>query len=122
MERISLTPRRTLSYRIAESGALRIAFWLFIYAASAILVAYLLGAIWGAGNETMSLGGGTAHGSAFQEGTIRLMAYSSVPTGLISFTLILWSLRSKNVIAGTSASHVGQVSLVTARQMVTREC
>ena len=75
-----------------NAAALRIAFWLFIYAALAILVAYLLGAIWGAGNETMSLGGGTAHGSGFQEGTIRLVAYSSAPTGLISFALILWGL------------------------------
>jgi len=73
-------------------AALRISFWLFIYAAFAILVAYLLGAIWGAGNETMSLGGGTAHGSTVQEGTIRLVAYSSAPTGLISFALVLWGL------------------------------
>ena len=75
-----------------NAAALRIAFWLFIYAAFAILVAYLLGAIWGAGNETMSLGGGTAHGSGFQEGTIRLVAYSSAPTGLTSFALVLWGL------------------------------
>src|SRR5215475_13299365 len=75
-----------------KAAALRIALWLFIYAAFAILVAYLLGAIWGAGNETMSLGGGTAHGSAIQEGTIRLVAYSSAPTGLISFVLVLWGL------------------------------
>jgi (hydroxyamino)benzene mutase len=75
-----------------NTAALRIAFWFFIYAAFAILVAYLLGAIWGAGNETMSLGGGTAHGSAFQEGTIRLVAYSCAPTGLISFALVLWGL------------------------------
>jgi hydroxylaminobenzene mutase len=75
-----------------NAAALRIAFWFFIYAAFTILVAYLLGAIWGAGNETMSLGGGTAHGSAFQEGTIGLVAYSSAPTGLISFVLVLWGL------------------------------
>src|SRR5262249_17753222 len=60
-------------------------------------VAYLLGAIWGAGNETMSLGGGTAHGSAFQEGTIRLVAYSSAPTLLRARSV--GSLRSKDVIA-----------------------
>jgi len=75
-----------------NAAALRIAFWLFIYAAFAILVAYLLGAIWAAGNETMSLRGGATHGSAFQEGTIRLVAYSSAPTGLISFALVLWGL------------------------------
>jgi len=69
--------------------ALRIAFWLFVYGAFAILIAYLLAAVWGAGNETMPLVAGTAHGSAFQEGTIRLVGYSSGPTGLISFALIL---------------------------------
>src|SRR5215475_11502936 len=31
----------------------RIAFWLLIYAAFAILAAFVMGAIWGAGNETM---------------------------------------------------------------------
>jgi len=72
--------------------ALRMAFWLFVYGAFAILMAYLLAAIWGAGNETMPLGAGAAHGNAFQEGTIRFVAYSSGPTGLISFALILWGL------------------------------
>jgi len=71
----------------------RIAFWLFIYAAFAILAAFVMGAIWGAGNETMPLAAGTAHGSAFQETVIRVAAYSSAPTGLISFALISWGLR-----------------------------
>jgi (hydroxyamino)benzene mutase len=71
----------------------RIAFWLFIYAAFAILAAFVMGAVWGAGNETMPLAAGTAHGSAFQETVIRVVAYSSAPTGLISFALILWGLR-----------------------------
>jgi hydroxylaminobenzene mutase len=52
------------------------AFWLFLYGAFAILIAYLLAAIWGAGNETMPLGAGTAHGTVFQENTIRILAYS----------------------------------------------
>src|SRR5262245_51279253 len=77
-----------------DAATLRIAFWFFIYGGFAILVAYLLGAIWGAGNETMPLGAGTAHGTAFQERTIRLIAYSSGPTGLISFVLILWGFRT----------------------------
>jgi len=72
--------------------ALRVAFWLFVYGAAAILMAYLLAAIWGAGNETMPLAAGAARGSAAHEGTIRLVAYSSGPTGLISFALILWGL------------------------------
>lgn len=47
----------------------------------------------GAGKETMRLAAGTAHGTAFQEAVIRGVAYSSAPTGLISFSLILWGLR-----------------------------
>jgi len=71
----------------------RIAFWLLIYSALAILAAYLTAATWGAGNETMPLAAGAAHGSAFQEAVIKVVAYSSAPTGLISFALILWGLR-----------------------------
>jgi hydroxylaminobenzene mutase len=71
----------------------RIAFWLLIYSTFAILAAYVIGAIWGAGNETMQLAAGAAHGSAFQETVIRVVAYSSAPTGLISFALILRGLR-----------------------------
>jgi hypothetical protein len=56
--------------------------------------AFVMGAIWGAGNETMPLAAGTAHGSAFQETVIRVVAYSSAPTGVISFALISWGLRS----------------------------
>jgi hydroxylaminobenzene mutase len=83
--------------------ALRAAFWLFIYAAFAILSAYLLGAFWGAGNETMRLGGGTAHGSALQEAIIKVMAYSSAPTGIISFALILRGLLHRNDASVRSA-------------------
>lgn len=78
-------------------GALasRIAFWLLIYSAFAILAAYVMGAVWGAGNETMTLAAGASHGSAFQELVIRFVAYSSAPTGIISFAIILWGLRHK---------------------------
>jgi hydroxylaminobenzene mutase len=72
----------------------RVAFWLLIYSAVAILTAYVLGGVWGAGNETMRLAAGTAHGTAFQEILIKGIAYSSAPTGLISFGLILWGLRA----------------------------
>jgi (hydroxyamino)benzene mutase len=61
-----------------------------------IIAAYLLGAIWGAGNSTMPLAAGTAHGSDFQEAVIRIVAYSSAPTGIVSFALILWGLRVGN--------------------------
>ena len=76
--------------------AARIAFWSFIYSAFAILAAYMMAATWGAGNETMALAAGAAHGSAFQEAVIKNVAYSSAPTGLISFALMLWGLRMAN--------------------------
>jgi len=72
----------------------RIAFWSLIYSAFAILAAYFMAAAWGAGNETMPLAAGAAHGSALQESVIKVVAYSSAPTGLISFALILWGLRA----------------------------
>jgi (hydroxyamino)benzene mutase len=33
----------------------RVAFWLLAYSTFAILAAYVLGAVWGAGNETMAV-------------------------------------------------------------------
>lgn len=71
----------------------RITFWLLIYSAFAILAAYVMASAWGAGQQTMPLAAGAAHGSAFQEAVIKIVAYSSAPTGLISFALILWGLR-----------------------------
>ena len=74
-------------------ATLRLAFWTLVYSSLAIVAAYLLGAIWGAGNSTMPLAAGTAHGSASQETIIKIVAYSSAPTGIVSFVLILWGLR-----------------------------
>ena len=82
-----------------EAAASRIAFWLLVYSTFAILAAYVLAATWGAGNETMPLAAGTAHGSAFQETAIKSVAYSSAPTCLIAFVLVLWGLR------GDAGSH-----------------
>jgi hydroxylaminobenzene mutase len=77
------------------SSASRAAFWLLIYSTFAILAAYVLAAVWGAGNETMPLAAGPARGSSLQETAIRVVAHSSAPTGLTSFVLILWGLRSR---------------------------
>ena len=74
----------------------RLAFWMLTYSSLAIVAAYLLGAIWGAGNSTMPLAAGTAHGSNFQEAVIKIVAYSSAPTGIVSFALILWGLGIGN--------------------------
>lgn len=73
--------------------ASRVAFWLLVYSTFAILAAYVLGAFCGAGNETMTMAAGAAHGSPMQEAAIKVVAYSSAPTGIISFALILWGLR-----------------------------
>lgn len=60
----------------------RLAFWLLIYSALAILIAYVLGTVWGAGSETMRLAAGTD---------------SSASTDLVAFALILWGLRIEAV-------------------------
>jgi hydroxylaminobenzene mutase len=78
--------------RLGPGGA-RVSFWLLLYSAFAILVAFVLASLWSAGNETMPLAADGAHGSVFQEGVIRWVAYSSAPTGIASFALILWGLR-----------------------------
>ena len=75
----------------------RLAFWCSVYATFAILAAYTLAAVLGVGNETIKLMGelphGLTHGTTFQEMSIEVLAYSSAPTGLTAFALILWGLR-----------------------------
>jgi hydroxylaminobenzene mutase len=73
--------------------ASRVAFWLLVYSTCAILAAYVLGAFWGAGNGTMPMAAGAAHGSHIQETVVKIVGYSSAPTGITSFALILWGLR-----------------------------
>ena len=87
-----LWPR--LSLRLIAS---RVAFWCLLYSAVAILAAYTIAAAWGVGNETIVLAGelphGLHHGTAFQETLIKILSYSSAPTGLVAFALVLWGLR-----------------------------
>lgn len=71
----------------------RIAFWTYIYSSFATLVPYAMAAVWGAGNSTMPLAAGAAHGSAFQEAIIKVVLYSAAPTFLVSVALIIWGLR-----------------------------
>jgi len=75
----------------------KVAFWCLIYSTLSILAAYTVAAFWGVGIETISLMGelphGLAQGSRFQETFIKVLAYSSAPTGLTAFGLILWGLR-----------------------------
>ena len=75
----------------------RIAFWCLVYSTLAILIAYTFAAGWGVGLETIRLMGelphGLSHGTAAQETFIAMLAYSSAPTGLTAFGIILWGLR-----------------------------
>jgi hydroxylaminobenzene mutase len=77
--------------------AAKVAFWSLIYSALTILAAYTIAAFWGVGIETISLMGelprGLTRGTRFQETVIKTFAYSSAPTGLTAFVLILWGLR-----------------------------
>jgi len=85
-QRLNLGPR-----------TLQVAFWCTVYSTLAILTAYVIAALWGVGNETITLMGelphGLSRGSAFQETLIKVVAYSSAPTGLAAFALIIWGLR-----------------------------
>lgn len=76
--------------------ASRTAFWTYLYSSFATLVPYVLAAVWGAGNSTISLAAGTAHGSAFQEAIIKVVLYSAAPTFFIAMALILWGLRLRD--------------------------
>lgn len=78
--------------------AARAAFWLLVYSTFAILASYVLGAFWGAGNESMPMAAGAAHGTPVQEGLIKLLAYSSAPAGVVCFVLIIWGLRMPSAL------------------------
>jgi hydroxylaminobenzene mutase len=73
-----------------------IAFWTFLYSSFATLIPFVLAALWGAGNTTIPLAAGAAHGSAIQETTIKIVLYSAAPPFFISMALILWGLRIGN--------------------------
>jgi hydroxylaminobenzene mutase len=73
--------------------ALRIAFWFLLYSSVAILSAYVIASVFGAGNETLPLAASAAHGSPLEEELIRVIAYSSAPTGIVAFGIALWGLR-----------------------------
>ena len=83
-----LWPRLDLS-----ATASRIALWMYIYSSFATLIPFILAAVWGAGNTTIPLAAGAAHGSAFQEAVIKIILYSAAPPFFISMALILWGLR-----------------------------
>jgi (hydroxyamino)benzene mutase len=71
----------------------RIAFWGYVYSSFATLVPYVLAALWGAGNTTIPLAAGAAHGTAIQEAIVKVVLYSAAPTFLVAVVVILWGLR-----------------------------
>ncbi len=74
--------------------AARTAFWFLIYSDLATIAAFVMGAIWGAGNSIIPLAADGAHGTAIQEAAINVVMYSAAPTGLPAFALILFGLRA----------------------------
>ena len=93
-----LWPRLKLSIT-----ASRIAFWSYIYSSFATLVPYVLAAVWGAGNTTMPLAAGAAHGTALQEIIIKVIVYTSAPTFFIAMGPVLWGLRLPKAPPSTEA-------------------
>jgi hydroxylaminobenzene mutase len=89
-----LWPRLDLGEGRVERVAARITFWSLLYSDLAIVLAFLLAGVWGAGHSIIPLAAGSAHGSELQEAVITVVAYSAAPPGLTSFALILWGLRS----------------------------
>ena len=91
------SPRLGLSVHtlsaLLGTPSFRIAYWCLIYSSLVIIAAYVLAAVWGAGNMTLRIAAGSARGTRFQELAILAVAYSSAPTGVVSFALILWGLR-----------------------------
>ena len=75
-----------------RTAASRIALWFLIYSGFAITAAFLIAGLWGAGKSTVPLAGAPM-GTPVQELVIAAVAYSSAPTGIIAFALILWGLR-----------------------------
>jgi (hydroxyamino)benzene mutase len=78
--------------------ASRVAFWCLLHGTFAILAAYTVAAVWGVGNETIQLMGelphGLSRGTVSQETFIKILAYSSAPTGLTWLGMVLWGLRT----------------------------
>ena len=76
-----------------DAAPARIAFWFLVYSGLAITAAFFLAAMWDAGQSVMPLSG-ASRGTAVQEAAITAVSYTSAPTGIIAFALILWGLRT----------------------------
>jgi hydroxylaminobenzene mutase len=74
--------------------AARTAFWFLIFSDLATIAGFLIAGVWGAGNSIIPLAAGAARGSDLQEILIQVVMYPAAPTGIVSFALILWGLRT----------------------------
>jgi len=105
LEAVVLLPMGILWSRLRlGSASSRTAFWLLAYSALAIIAAYMMAAVWGVGDSVIRLAAHTGHGGAVQEAAIDIVAYSSAPTGIIAFAIILWGLRAGAVTADEGAA------------------
>jgi len=71
----------------------RLAFWFLIYSALATIAGFVIAALLGAGGSIIPIAAAGARGSDAQEMLIQLVMYPAAPTGIISFSPILWGLR-----------------------------
>ena len=89
-----------------SARASAIAFWLSVYATLAILAAYTFAAASGSGLETIHIVGEAPHGlrqgDALQEAIVRILAYSSAPTGLVAYAIMAFGLRGTFPKASTT--------------------
>jgi (hydroxyamino)benzene mutase len=74
----------------------RLAFWFLIYSALATIAGFVIAALLGAGSSIMPIAAAGARGSDAQEMLIQFVMYPAAPTGIVSFSLILWGLRGCN--------------------------
>jgi len=78
--------------RLGARGSI-VAFWLAPYSFFTASLTPLLGGIWGAGGAMLPIAGGTARGSAFQEGVIAVGLVSAGAAILVVCVLLLVGLR-----------------------------
>ena len=105
LEAVLLLPMGILWSHLRLGGtSARAACWLLAYSALAIIAAYMMAAMWGAGDSVIRLAAHTGHGSTVQEAAIDIVAYSSAPTGIIAFAIILWGLRAGAATADEGAA------------------
>ena len=74
-----------------------IAFWTYLYSSFATLIPYVMAAVWGAGNSTIPLAAGPAHGTPLQEMMIKVLLYSAAAPFFVSMAFVLWGLRLREI-------------------------